>query len=230
LYLRPFNEEGHVFAELPRRARDVLRQYFKARSPEPNKLYQTFEEFFMDSVRTRLGPFVALGNPQDSLRPLGAARTYIPDEGWQEELKRLVAEARCILTPVSQSRNLQWELEYLREAGLHEKLFILTPPGTSAPSSSRFARVSNFLIRFLVAGSTEKWKRMESVSWADFRAALAGWGYNLPDTDPGLGSVVAFDMAGNSVTLVQGVVTAGEYVEAIAMRLSQAPEPGSYSG
>jgi len=64
----------------------------------------------------------------------------------------------------------------------------------------------------------------EAVSWEDFRALLSSLGYTLPVTDPGLGSIITFDRTGNAKTLVQGVRTADEYVEAIAMRLSQIHE------
>ena len=224
LYLRTFKDEERLFARPPRRARDVLSQYFNTYSQSPNKLYQTFEEFFTDSIRTRLGPFVALGNPQDSLPPLGAGRTYASDETWQKEVVRLATDALCILAPVSQSESLEWELDYLRRSGLLKKLFILTPPAASQPLTSPLARLIDFFIRLLTVESIEKWKRREAVPWEDFRAALAELGYIFPITDPGLGSIVSFDRTGNATTIVQGVGTADEYVETIAMRLSQAHE------
>ncbi len=224
LYLRVFKGEERVFARLPRRARDVLSQNFNRYSRSPNKLYQTFEEFFTDSIRTRLGPFVALGNPQDSLPPLGAGRTYTSDNTWQEEVKRLATDALCILAPISQSKNLKWELGYLRQSGLLKKLFILTPPAASQPLTSPLARLIDFFVRYLTIDNLEKLQEKEAVSWEDFRALLSSLGYTLPVTDPGLGSIITFDRTGNAKTLVQGVRTADEYVEAIAMRLSQIHE------
>ncbi len=224
LYLRTFKDEERLFARPPRGARDVLSQYFNRYSHSPNKLYQTFEEFFTVSIRTRLGPFVALGNPEDSLPPLGAGRTYASDETWKKEVERLAKDALCILAPVSQSESLEWELGHLMRSGLLKKLFILTPPSASQPLTSPLVRLIDFLIRLLTVESIEKWKRREAMPWEDFRAALAKLGYILPITDPGLGSIVAFDRTGNATTIVQGVGTADEYLEAIAMRLSQAHE------
>lgn len=224
LYLRPFQDEGRIFARLPRRARDILGQYFNRYAPSPNKLYQTFEEFFTESIRSKLGPFVALGNPQDTLPPLGARRAYFSDQTWQKEVEQLATSALCILAPVSQSKNLKWELDYLRKSGLLTKLFILTPPATAKPLTSPLARLADFFIRLLTVQSLEKWNVRETASWEDFRVLLIKLGYTLPVTDPGPGSVVTFDMMGNAIPLVQGAGTAEEYVKAIATRLSQARE------
>ena len=59
---------------------------------------------------------------------VGAARTYSSDEGWEEAFKSLAQRAACILSTVDISPSLVRELQYIREAGLHEKFFILSTP------------------------------------------------------------------------------------------------------
>ena len=39
------------------------------------------------------GPCVAIGKPDESLTPLGAARDYVRDADWQEEVQRRMLEA-----------------------------------------------------------------------------------------------------------------------------------------
>lgn len=47
---------------------------------------------------TRLGPFVAIGNPEDRLPPLGAARLYVqPDADWKTEVGRLLPAAQVVV-------------------------------------------------------------------------------------------------------------------------------------
>lgn len=74
---------------------------------EEQHLAKTFEE---------IGPFVALGNPADSVAALGAARQYLDhNEDWKGAVDRLMANAAmCIMNP-GKSESFIWELQRATE-------------------------------------------------------------------------------------------------------------------
>lgn len=75
-----------------------------------------------------VGPFVALGSPQDYLAPEGAARLYAKDAEWMQRLEELANRAICIVVEVGKSANLRWEFEHLKAAGQQTRLFVFTRP------------------------------------------------------------------------------------------------------
>ncbi|HEY4962907.1 MAG TPA: hypothetical protein VII29_18780, partial [Terriglobales bacterium] len=60
-----------------------------------------FEAYLGGAFRERIGPFIALGNPEDYLPPEGANRTYVDDEGWYEYFERIARRAACMAMSVS---------------------------------------------------------------------------------------------------------------------------------
>jgi len=49
----------------------------------------TFERVVEDQL-SPFGPFVAIGRPEEPLSPLGAARDYVPDSDWQDEVQQRI--------------------------------------------------------------------------------------------------------------------------------------------
>jgi hypothetical protein len=88
------------------------------------------------------------------------------------------------------SEHLLWELAYLKLAGLHAKLFLLTP---------RLAQ--------------EHARRGEMVS------ALRRAGYQPFDEDPGPGAVVTFDGEGHTVLACQDAMSPAETIRPMHQRI-----------
>jgi hypothetical protein len=82
LFLRPFAADEWPFV------RDS-REQILGKSGDDRPVTFTFEEYLRDTFWKRIGPFVALGNPEDYLPRRGAVRTYAVDEGWYEYVERL---------------------------------------------------------------------------------------------------------------------------------------------
>ena len=87
----------------------------------------TFEVYLGPALQEQIGPFIALGNPEDYLPPQGATRTYFEDEDWFEYFQRMARQSVCMVMPISNSDNLQRELIFLRSEGLQRRLFLFTP-------------------------------------------------------------------------------------------------------
>jgi hypothetical protein len=215
LYLRPFIQEGDVFVAGPNSRFGSYTSSWQrslsglgdlsfggenALNPDPQVTVR-FEQYFSNVFTQRIGPFVALGNPEDYTQPEGAVRMYASDTDWQSHVERLAGNSSCIVTEVAGSNNLKWELDYLRQHDLHRKLFVFTKPAKVKPYKLYP------LIVWLKGGTPE-------VKWSDYAASMAASGYQLPD-DPGPGAVLAFDETGQAVTLTTGAQSPEDFVEPI---------------
>jgi hypothetical protein len=88
-----------------------------------------------------VGPLVAVGNPQDALPPLGAARFYARDfaaggRDWQLFVRDLLLRARLVLVVPGDGAGLGWEMAQCREVLSPQRLLVLV--GGSARSYDGF--------------------------------------------------------------------------------------------
>jgi Ankyrin repeats (3 copies)/Ankyrin repeat len=70
-------------------------------------------------------PLLALGKPGEHI---GAGRIRTSDEGWQEEILRLMEAARLILIIPSHRTGTLWEIDTLRTLGYFKKTIFIMPP------------------------------------------------------------------------------------------------------
>jgi len=182
LYLRPFQLDVMTFADR-----------------------RSFEQYFCQSITELVGPLIALGNPQDYVPQNPAARLYASDSDWVQRLEELARRSGCIIVEMARSDNLRTEFEFLRQAGLQNKLFIFT----GHPSPDYDLR---FLERLHFGAVYAKWPA--------FSRDLGRTGYGMPETDPGPGSVITFDERGRSIILTTEARNPTEFVEPIKAWLS----------
>jgi hypothetical protein len=94
LYLRSFHSDG----------RQVTSSWVMPSASE------TFEER-LAGVLGRYGPVIAVGRPRERLPELGAARFYVDDAHWQEQVSDLMTQASAVVFLVGSSSGFFWELE-----------------------------------------------------------------------------------------------------------------------
>lgn len=87
----------------------------------------TLEAFVVNQL-WRFGPVIAIGNPTESLNPLGAAREYIPEDRWRSHVHEYLTEAKQIVSVLGASPGLMWEYEQLEASGRDEGLLMVFPP------------------------------------------------------------------------------------------------------
>lgn len=194
LYLREFNQEGTAF---------IVDYSHDA----PMGL--TFEAYMTSAIEYHLGPFIALGRPEDYFTPPGAARHYSGDEDWQLQFARLALRAQALIMLPSTADQLSWEITWLLSQGLANKLFIVFGPiafgGLYRPS---------------VSASMAGW--WQPLKWQELRARMQFIGYTLPHKVlPS--SVLGFDANGHATVLTQGACSPGDYVIAINRHKASAP-------
>ena len=207
LYLRAFRQEHLAFISGPKSrygqyaSKEVLALSTGDDTQDDNQNVEVrFEQYFREVLHARIGPFVALGNPEDYVPPEGAARTYASDSDWMQRVEKLVAECSCIVAEIGISSNLAWELKYLLERGFQQKLFIMTRP---VPLKS------NWLSRFI------NWTmNVQIITWNDFATTMNAAGYEV-GPEPAPGCVLTFDATGKLIVLKEGAFTPEEFVEPI---------------
>lgn len=205
LYLRPFEQEDEIFTGV---STDQLRELeIPVRNPRAFRHGVTVEEYFAVAIRRLVGPFIALGDPQDSIPPGGAARDYMDDESWRQKFRELAARSAFIIMRPGDSDNLRWELVYIRDAGLCPKLMIVIPP-----LRRLLDRIGGDRIGMLFDSTTKDWSKFTMVANS---IALATGEF------PGPGSVVTFDVTGEALTVAQGATKPEDYVEAILAHLAR---------
>lgn len=200
LYLRPFSHDGDIFMFPPPHLK-----HLKTRSAVTS---MSFEEFFAREIEKTIGPFIALGSPEDYLVPEGAARGYFSDAKWQDEVKKLIRQACLVIMEVADSANLAWELAQLRQSGDHRKLVLLTRPRWSVPPKLSFARPYMAFAR---------WARgVRTPSWLEFTTTMAQHGLRLPSDQAPPGSAFGFDARGDAVLLTTHAADPEDYCLAMA--------------
>lgn len=102
LYLRSFGADG---AEIPSTANGQPLSMYGVMLESPT------EEEDLAKVFSRIGPFIAIGNPDEKLPELGASRMYVSHENWQTEVHKLMAEAQLIVLRAGVSEGFLWELQ-----------------------------------------------------------------------------------------------------------------------
>ena len=105
----------------------IVRGARYSRSTDLHRKGMTFERVVQDHL-SPFGPFIAIGRPEEALSPLGAARDYVPDTVWQDEVQQRIRDAAVVVLVIGTSPGLAWELSRLRDLGQLHKLILLFPP------------------------------------------------------------------------------------------------------
>jgi hypothetical protein len=116
LYLRSFSDE-------PETRRIHLGRHWDRAFAE--------EEFLIAELR-KVGPFVAIGSPDDELPPAGAHRAYPNDSEWNAEVLRLMDRAGGVVIRLGPGGGLAWEIRQAVSRLSPEQLAILIPRDVAA--------------------------------------------------------------------------------------------------
>jgi len=212
VFMRAFDLEGATFVGSDDVAK--YRQYALAGSSvTQGAVIIPFDAYLKPTIERCIGPFLALGNPRDYFTPAGALRAYFKDETWMEEFRELAQHAACFLVGAGESSNLRWELQYLRQANLHDRLVIVAGHPT-------YARGSVWI------GLAARMAGTPLATWPAFAATLKEAGYQVPADQPEFGTVIGFDADGRAHVLTSDADLPEEFVEPIGAWLASHQDPG----
>jgi len=127
----------------------------------------TFEEILAKEIKKKIGPFIALGDPDDFLPSLGATKIYYGDNEWKQKIQEYFSLSKYILILEGVTEGLIWELEFIKNNINPQKIIILTYPN--------------------------EYRKLIDDSWINMNNILNEIGYNLPVNDPGCGIMIEFD-------------------------------------
>lgn len=86
-------------------------------------------EEHLGAQATELGPFIAIGSPEEKIAPIGAYRTYFEGEVWREVIPNWVEATPLIIFMVGASDGAAWEIEKIIERGaLSRTIFVFPGP------------------------------------------------------------------------------------------------------
>lgn len=71
------------------------------------------DELDIVSATKKLGPLVAIGNPEEELLTLGAGRTYVDNDSWQARVLQYIVKSQLIIIRIGFSEGVMWELSNL---------------------------------------------------------------------------------------------------------------------
>jgi hypothetical protein len=147
LYLRSFQLDERI-------GRPTWPERFFGSPPMAN-LEQTLTQ-----VLRKHGPVIAIGRPDESLPPLGAARFYVSHDRWQQKVVDVTSVCRYVVWATGVTEGLRWEISHLLENLPAEKVILWAHP------------------HLLRADGAQR-----EAEWARFRAALGGlFPHSLPET------------------------------------------------
>jgi uncharacterized membrane protein YfcA len=88
---------------------------------------RTIDEAIKRSAE-RLGPFIAIANPNTNLPRLGASQTYFSNDTWHNAIARWVQMAQMIVMVAGRTEGIRWELDHIFSNEEQTKLAIFVPP------------------------------------------------------------------------------------------------------
>ena len=72
-----------------------------------------------------VGPVIAIGRPNEELPELGAARKYVTDSAWKDEVVTMLDSCRFACLLVGSSEGVLWELQTLVKYGQQKFLLVV---------------------------------------------------------------------------------------------------------
>ncbi|MEU6561967.1 hypothetical protein [Nocardia nova] len=144
------------------------------------------EEQQIATAVASFGRMVALGNPSDSLPPLGVERAYAADATWRGEVLAALGRAELVVLAAGSSRNLAWEVERIIERGVPTRLVLTVGHDREKYERFRWALGGYFprgLPEYPTPGLRQRVLKSYSVraviwfdeDWTPHGKVLAGW-------------------------------------------------------
>jgi len=98
------------------RAPIIYFRSFKDDEIIPDNFAQNFgvsesKEEALSHIFNQIGPFIALGKPNEKLPILGAHRIYLDKDNWQDTVTNLMRKSQLIILRIADTSGLIWELK-----------------------------------------------------------------------------------------------------------------------
>lgn len=126
---------------------------------------RTLDEVLLEHA-SPYGPVIAIGDPNDPMPPLGAARIFVSHDDWRGVVTGLVASAKAVVMCPTETEGVRWELEHIVGAGAQARTIYLASAHLAPEVTARlFASI---------AGAAQI-ERRDEVAIALFKDPHMGW-------------------------------------------------------
>ena len=122
LFLRSFADEVAEY-----QAGKMLKAAFAEAIPGISMSWGPREQADLAKQLRKIGPYIAVGRPGEPIPELGAARKYIPDQDWQQEVSQLMQRAALIVAQAGQTPGLTWEFSQMIRTVPATKVLLILP-------------------------------------------------------------------------------------------------------
>lgn len=116
LYLRSFRDDAKTVTALDGRA--ILSLLTLGTKTEEDALVKAF---------SRIGPVIAIGDPNEMIPETGAARLYVGHDEWQTVAHNLMSTAKLIILYAGWTDGVSWEMRRAKRSVPPEKLLLMLP-------------------------------------------------------------------------------------------------------
>ncbi|HBB95585.1 MAG TPA: hypothetical protein DC054_09350 [Blastocatellia bacterium] len=174
------------------------------------------DENMIFPVLNEVGPVIALGQPGETLPPLGATRLYLEkDSDWQTTVTDYLSRSRLVVISPGHSDGVIWETSKAFQLGQHEKVIISL---ISFWSEMDYSKNHNEYQRFIEAiGINTNFELPKGIDGSLFmyfdaarNARIVKVGASM--TSPWLATVAVRKVLTRSLLLILGVVPGWEHV------------------
>jgi hypothetical protein len=131
--------------------------------------YMSAEEQKLEDALKRFGPFIAIGNPEDKLPPLGAGRFYVGSKNWQSKVIDLLDRAALVIILAGSTPGLAWEISQVR---------LLVPPSK---------------LLFAVSGDKTSYDNFKKIVEDNTDIVLPQYPHTTMDTRVGITALIRLD-------------------------------------
>jgi len=102
----------------------------------------TLDEILLEHA-SPYGPVIAIGDPNDPIPPLGAARIFVSHDDWRGVVTGLAASSKAIVMCPTGTEGVRWELDHIVSSGAQERTIYLASAHLPAEETARlFAAIS----------------------------------------------------------------------------------------
>ena len=109
---------------------------------ESKFIYEEHEEEILADVFNPIGPFVAVGNPDEILIEFGASRAFLDHSNWKDEVRSLMTQSKLVVLKVGDTPSFRWELETAMETVKPNRLLLYFPRSmNTAALATRYSNI-----------------------------------------------------------------------------------------
>ncbi len=118
VYLRSFRDDPIAAEEEPQPSQGTM----------PGMIYPgPTEEQQLAKIMNQIGPFIAIGDPNEKIPQLGAARSYVSGTEWKDRVLAWILRARLVVLRAGTTEGFWWEAETVFENVKPERVVVLLP-------------------------------------------------------------------------------------------------------